>query len=68
MDRYASLEMLETLGPVRVLEYTIEKHAMLRPTAIMLPLSQFPELTQLWNLPVIRGDRVALLYEPRRIG
>lgn len=59
-------ELREAVVPLLVLGRDIEKHTMIRPTAVMLPLSLAPDATKVFGLPVIRGDRAALIYEPQR--
>lgn len=68
MDPYtkSALELREALTPLLSLMFDIEKHTVIRPTAIMLPLSLVPDAEKVFGLPVIRGDRTALIYEPPR--
>jgi hypothetical protein len=56
--------IMELLAPLAALKQDIESATALRPTAMMLPLSAFPGLEAYLGLPVIRGDRAALLFEP----
>ena len=60
-------EVIETVGPLMALRHTVEAHTALRPTAIMLPLSLLRGVEEVYGLPVVRGDRTALIYEPRGI-
>lgn len=64
-DREDYRLLMEEVAPLLVLRSDIESATMLRPTAMMLPLSTFPELDSIHGLPVIRGDRRALVFEPR---
>jgi hypothetical protein len=59
-------QITESIGPVLVMRHQIEMHTRYRPTALMLPLSLAPRLETAWGMPVIRGDRVALVYEAPR--
>lgn len=63
-NRFESTEIMETIGPCVVLRDDINRHMYLQPTAIMLPLSLYPDIEAVFGLPVYRGDRVALIYEP----
>lgn len=63
-DREEYRLLMEEVAPVLALEHSIRTHTALQPTALMLPLSLFPDVEMLANLPVVRGDRTALIYEP----
>jgi hypothetical protein len=63
--RWDAQEVFEALGPVLALEHSIRRATRMVPTAVMLPLSLLPGLDEVKGLPVVRGDRTALLYEPR---
>lgn len=65
-DREEYRLIMELLAPLAVLKQDIETYTAIRPSAIMLPLSAFPGLEAYLGLPVIRGDRAALIYEPSR--
>lgn len=58
--------IMELLAPLAALKQDIESSTALKPNAIMLPLSAFPGVEMILSLPVVRGDRTALLYEPRK--
>ena len=58
--------LMEEIGPVIVLRSDIQGATMHVASAIMLPLSLFPDMEEIYGMPVVRGDRVALLYEARR--
>lgn len=60
-------EWIEVSGAVLVLRGQIEAATRMRPTAVMLPLSLFPGVEEFYGLPVYRGDRVALIYEPSEV-
>lgn len=59
----AHLQIMEMVGPLLVLKQDIDRNTRRRPTAMMLPLSVLPGLETCYGIPVIRGDRTALLYE-----
>ena len=56
--------IMEHVAPLAALQHDIESATALKPTAMMLPLSVFPGVDEIRGLPVVRGDRTALLYEP----
>lgn len=56
-------EAWDALAPMLAVKHNIEVHTAYRATAIMLPLSLAPKATEVYGLPVVRGDRVALMYE-----
>lgn len=64
MNRWHERELFEMLAPVKALEQDIQQATMLRPTALMLPLSVLPGADHVLGLAVFRGDRIALIYEP----
>jgi hypothetical protein len=53
----------EHAAPLLKLEHEIRRSTALRPTAVMLP-GPVPDDSVLLGLPVVAGDRTALLYEP----
>jgi hypothetical protein len=58
-------EIKEFVVPLLVLSQEIDKHCWLKPTAIMLPVSLAGNGSGMcMGLPVIAGDRAALIYEP----
>ena len=61
-------ELREVIVPLLVLRDTIRRDTNLQPTAMMLPLSLAPNIDTAWGIPVMRGDRAALIYEPVRSG
>lgn len=63
MSAWSTSEALDIVAPLFVLEWEIREHTALRPSAMMLPFSLLPGATEIRGLPVIRGDRAALLYE-----
>lgn len=66
MNDHEQQEFLELVGPVIVIERAIRAATGLRASALMLPLSLGRGITACFGLPVVRGDRVALMYEKRR--
>lgn len=64
MTRETYRLIMEEVAPLMVLEAIIRDHAAVKPSAIMLPMSTFPDLEEIYGYPVIRGDRRALLFEP----
>lgn len=56
----------EAVVPLMILEQAIGDGCSLKPTAVMLPLGMVPHDAEVIGLPVIQGDRVALIYEPSR--
>ena len=61
------LAIRDAVLPLVFLQHQVERDARLKPTAVMLPVSLAPEARTVWGLPVIRGDRTALIYEPPRL-
>jgi hypothetical protein len=60
------LDVRDAVLPLVYLQHQIERDTRIKPTAVMLPLSLAPEAHTVWGLPVIRGDRTALIYAPPR--
>lgn len=56
--------IMEHVAPLFAFLADIESATALKPTGIMLPLSVFPLLDEIRGIPIIRGDRSALVYEP----
>jgi len=65
-DLRRSEEAARVLRPLLVLEHVLWRETALRPTAVMLPGDVLAGATWALGLPVIRGDRAALLLEPPR--
>lgn len=59
-------EVRDLVIPLVILRDAIHKAAYIQPTAVMLPLSLVPGMETVFGLPIVRGDRTALLYEPPR--
>lgn len=64
VDQWEDLNIMDAIGPSFALAHTIEKATGLKPTAYMLPLSLAAGAEMLHGKSIIRGDRVALVYEP----
>lgn len=60
---WANREAVEQLGAMMALAYSIQDSTALRPSAIMVPLDMVPGMTVFNDWTVVRGDRVALIYE-----
>ena len=58
------VEARPALGRLLALEHDIRSATGRRASAIVLPADVAPGLTAFSHLPVLRGDRVALLFEP----
>lgn len=56
-------EAMDTVVPLIVIDQEIAEHTMRRPSAVMWPLSFYPYAETWRELPIIRGDRFALIYE-----
>lgn len=59
-------EIRKHLIPLLVLSNEIEKFSRLRPSAMMMPVDFHVEVESIYGMPVVRGDRFALMYEPDR--
>jgi len=59
-------EIRSAIIPLIILRDTIRDHTTLNPAAMMLPdtLPIAPGVNTVYGIPVILGDRCALLYEP----
>lgn len=57
------MEIRETIVPLKILADDIKGGTMLEPTAMMLPLSMATAFDTAFGIPVIAGDRAALIYE-----
>lgn len=63
---WSDQEIFENVAPLMVLKEDIYKHTAIRPTALMFPLSFLPEAETFSGLPIIRGDRFAVVFEPKK--
>ena len=64
--RWDEQEAVEVLAPLAALRQTVRAAAALQPSAVLLPPSILPGLDAWGGLPVLRGDRAALVFEPPR--
>lgn len=61
---YDNEELMEVAGSLLAMQHTIYQATLLRPTMMMLPHHAVPEGSIIYGLPVMSGDRAALIYEP----
>lgn len=55
--------VVEALIPLLQVEQDVQEHTGRRPSAVMIPSGVLPKAETWRLLPVIHGDRYALLYE-----
>lgn len=67
IDPHEEAEVRDAVIPLMILRDDIDMRTAIRPTAVMLPLSLAPKATVVFGLPIIRGDRTALIYEPPQL-
>lgn len=51
-----------TLGRLAAFIERFEDHDM-HPSAVVLPPDDCPGVATFWGLPVVRGDRISLLFD-----
>lgn len=64
-DKWRNEDAMDAIAPLVAIKHTIEMGTGLQPSAIMVPLSYWG-YESIFNIPVVRGDRFALLFEPPR--